>query len=264
MKLDGAKALVTGGAVRIGRAIAEMLADAGCAVAVHYRQSASEARALVERLRERTHAVCVAGDLESPEACRHAVDEAWRLLDGFGILVHNASVFRKNTWETATESDLTQDWNVNFRAPALMTSRLAERLCPELLADDESRRERTSGALRGKVVCLLDRRISDADPSCVTYELSKKALADYVRQAAVAFAPWLAVNGVAPGAILPPRMVAAAETGEPARDLAGPTLVQAPCGPEDVASAVRFLLENDAVDGQTLFVDNGRHLLRGP
>ncbi len=260
MNLSECQALVTGGAVRIGRAIAEMLADAGCGLAIHYRRSADEATALAERLGGKTRVTLVRGDLSSAAECRRIIDESWRSTGGFNILINNASVFHKDDLASATAEKLDAELRVNFLAPVHLTRAFAEKLCPELFGaatDAES----GQAAPRGKAIHLLDRRIAGVDVSCVPYELSKKMLAEYTRQSALELGPYIAVNGVAPGAILPPRSVGEG-TGDPVRDWAGPTPLRGPCGPDAVAAAVRFLLEADGMTGQTIFVDNGRHLIR--
>jgi pteridine reductase len=108
-------------------------------------------------------------------------------------------------------------------------------------------------------VNLLDRRVAGNEVGCLPYLLSKKMLAEFTRIAAVELAPSIAVNGVAPGAILPPAGAAPGKTF----DLAGPALLRYRCQPQDVARAVTFLLESDGITGQILFVDAGQHLVGG-
>ena len=106
------------------------------------------------------------------------------------------------------------------------------------------------------LVNLLDSKITGPDPEHLPYHLSKRMLADLTRVMARSFAPRLAVNAIAPGAMLP------ATGGDPSEFAALADTV--PLGrtgrPEDVARAARYILESDFVTGQVLFVDGGRHM----
>jgi len=110
---------------------------------------------------------------------------------------------------------------------------------------------------QGRVVNLLDRRIATHDIACVPYLLSKSGLAEFTRLAALALAPGIAVNAVAPGAILPP----AGAAGQRTPDRAGQVPLRVRVTPADVAAAVVALLKADSVTGQVVFVDGGQHLL---
>ncbi|HBA83948.1 MAG TPA: short-chain dehydrogenase [Verrucomicrobia bacterium] len=240
MNLQGKTALVTGGAVRIGAAICRALAGAGMNVVIHYRSSAAEAERLAEELGKLdVGALIVQADLVSEEACRKLLEEASSVSGGLQVLVNNASVFHKQSIGQATAGHLLDEFWPNFLAPVLLMRGFAER-CRE-----------------GKIVNLLDRRIEGHDIHCAPYVLSKKALAEATKLAALEFAPSIAVNGVAPGAILPPP----GKGQDYIRDRAGPVPLQRQCTPEEVAETVLFLLHNDSVTGQILFVDGGQNLL---
>ncbi len=238
MNLENKVALVTGGAVRIGRAICEALAASGCRVVIHCRRSGREAGILARRLRRAgAQAWVVRADLTAPGACERVMARACRLAGGVDILVNNAAVFHKHTLRTTTPAALRSEWAANLAAPLFLVRAFASR------------------TRRGKIVNLLDRRIVSSRPDAVPYALSKKALAELTRLAARELAPGIAVNGVAPGAVL-----AAAGSGN-AREKAGPRLLGRRPAPADVAEAVLFLLRADAITGQVIFVDGGRHLL---
>lgn len=249
MKLDKATALVTGGGVRIGRAIAEALAARGCAVLIHYRRSRAEAEAVAAGIvaaggRART----VGGGLDTPAACATLMRRAFALEPGLDILVNNASLFNKDSLAAMTPAGLQREFQVNLFAPMLLTQALARRL---------QRRGRTGG---GAVVNLVDRRVAGVEAGCAPYLLSKKGLEDFTRIAALELAPRMTVNAVAPGAILPPP----GKGAKAVRDLAGAAPLAHRCTPGDVARAVVYLLEAEGVTGQTLFVDSGQHLVGRP
>ena len=126
MNLNSSTALVTGGAVRIGRAIAEALAARGCSVVVHYHRSAAEAKGLCRDLAGRgRRAVAVRGDLGSPAGCERVIREARRQAGPLNILVNNAAVFHKDTIASTTEAKLLSELRVNFVAPVMLTRAFA-------------------------------------------------------------------------------------------------------------------------------------------
>ncbi|HMP77344.1 MAG TPA: SDR family oxidoreductase [Kiritimatiellia bacterium] len=238
--LDGRVALVTGGAVRIGRAIALALAGQGCGVVVHYRSSAKEAAALCLELKLLgVSAWRVRANLAEPEACEHLIAEAREKAGRLDILVNNAAVFHKHRFDDMDAAALHGEFAANVFAPVLLTRAFARVV------------------RRGAVVNLLDRRIAGNDPACIPYLLSKKALADFTRSAALALAPRITVNGVAPGPVLPPPGRGAAYL----TDHAGRIPLGRPVKPEEVARAVVHLATSPSVTGQVMFVDGGQHLL---
>jgi len=241
MNLRGSTALVTGGAVRIGRAICEELASHGCAVGIHFSQSDREAESLNRELLDRgVKAFTVQGRLESLVGCERVIDEAWSQSGGLNILVNNAAVFGKQPFLETTAEDFEKMWRINSLAPVMLTRAFA------------LRRGNTSG---GVVINLLDKRISGNETGCMPYLLSKKMLEYFTQNAALELAPFIRVNAVAPGAILPPPGSSAS-----IKDLAGAVPLDCQCTPEDVAKAVVFLAESDTMTGQILFVDGGQHL----
>ena len=245
MKLNTSTALVTGGAVRIGRAICEALAARGCGVVIHYGRSKREAVALVrEIVAAGGRANAVQGALDTPAGCARLMRDALAVAPGLNVLVNNASVFTKETLAAMTPKSLAREFQINLFAPMLLTQAFAKAL----------------GKRRGGVVNLVDRRIVVNEAGCIPYLLSKKGLAGFTASAALELAPGITVNAVAPGAVLPPP----GRGGEKAmRDLAGAAPLRHRCSPADVARAVVFLLEQDGVTGQTVFVDSGQHLLGG-
>ena len=222
-----------------GRGIAEARpAQAECR-RPQYRATA-EADALCRADCRHRCAAWRAGDLAAvggPDAVfAAALAQAGRI----DALVNNAAVFARQPLADAIAADFDRQWRVNALAPMLLTQRLADHL---------KRRDAV-----GCAVNLLDQRITQPDAMAVPYLVSKKALEAYTLSAALAFAPRLRVNAVAPGAVLPPTDTAAREAAGEFPLSVRPTVCQ-------VAAAVRFLLEAESTTGQILFVDGGQHLL---
>ncbi|HOS02588.1 MAG TPA: SDR family oxidoreductase [Candidatus Hydrogenedentes bacterium] len=240
MDFQGKTALVTGGARRLGKAIALALARRGAGVVVHHRTSAAEAAAFVEELRKiGAGAWAVQADLALPEAAAGLVSRA---ADASGTsidwLVNNASIFTESRVDSFSPEDLAANIGINALAPALIARSFAAQ------------------GRAGAIVNLLDARMTDYDGGHAAYHLSKRMLASLTSMMAVAYAPRIRVNAVAPGLILPPQGKDAAYLA----DLAHTNPLNAHGDPEDVAQAAVFLLESRFITGQVLYVDGGRHL----
>lgn len=247
MQLEEKVALVTGGAVRVGRVIVRRLAQAGCDVVIHYRNSASDAAALADELRAMgRQAWLVQGDLAEEDEPESVLRTAWDMAGWIDLLVNNASTYSRETLAEAEPDDFDRHWRVNALAPMLLTKTFSDCVAAsDILPAD----------YHGQVVNLLDRRVAHPDSGALPYWVSKRALASFTLGAARELAPRIAVNAVAPGPVLPPA------PGE-ARDLAGDLPLTDRCRPEDVADAVAYLAGTRCITGQILYVDSGQHVFR--
>jgi len=245
MHLNNKRILVTGGGVRIGRAIAAALSRAGADLVIHYRSSSDAAEELAEQLRiagGRADTVC--GDLATEKGSASVMEQALHHgpLDG---LVNNAAVFNRTPLARSDRDTFLREFGPNLLGPLELMRAFAA----------QAHLKNHPGA----IVNLLDRRIAAHDAGAVPYHLSKIALAEATRLAAIEFAPRIRVNGVAPGAILPPP-----ENGDDPDYLTrhgGNAPLTHRCTPEDIASAVLYFFTSPAVTGQILFIDAGQHLL---
>jgi 3-oxoacyl-[acyl-carrier protein] reductase len=229
------RALVTGGAVRVGRAIALALADAGFDVAVAFHRSATEARRTIDDLRRRgsvAHAIRV--DLRDARAARPLVTQAARALGGLDVLVNSAALFYRTPLATATRAQWDQLLDLNLRAAFFCTQAAAVRM-----------------AHGGHVVNVGDVITRFTRPGWAAYTASKAGLEALTRALAAELrSQRIAVNCVAPGAVLKPDWLPAARwraitRGHPGR-------------PDDVAAAVVFFATCPAyITGQVLSVDGG-------
>ena len=238
--LRGKTALVTGAAKRIGHEIALALAEEGANVLLHYRTSAEEASELQRELTGRgVKSWLVKADFENPSEYGTLVERSRRAAGGLDVLVNSAAVFPPSTVQGVKLEDLLGVLQVNAWAPFVLSREFA----------------RSVG--RGKIVNLLDTRITGCDWSHVAYILSKKMLAELTRMIAIEFAPDITVNAVAPGLILPPPGADQSHLDRLARALPR----KRHGAPGDVAEAVIYLLKSDFVTGQVINVDGGRHLM---
>ena len=235
--------LITGGARRLGRAIALALADAGWDVAVHYRASPEEAQALCEQLRARgARAQAFHADLEDPARARALLAQAVHAMGAVDAVVNNASLFEHDAVDQLDADLAMRHHRVNVLAPVLLTQALHAHL--------------SARGARGCVVNLLDQKLWNPNPDHLSYTLSKAALREATTLLAQGLAPVLRVVGVAPGLTLEGPGIDPARLAQLQRQ--GP-LGHGP-GAADVADAVRFCLTNPALTGTTILVDSGQHL----
>ena len=247
---DAPVALVTGGAQRIGRAIALELAAGGWRLAVHYRHSSTPAATLVAELVAR-HGQAAAGgsgraqafgaDLADEIQCRALVPEVRRVMGRIDAVINNASLFEHDSAADFSFATMERHWRTNTGAPVLLAQALH--------------------AAGGRVVVnLLDQKLWNPNPDHLSYTLSKAALEAATSMLAMALAPRTRVCGVAPGITLTSPEMSEAEFTAAHRM----TPLERGATAEDIARAVRFLVESPAITGTTLLVDGGQHLAGQP
>jgi NAD(P)-dependent dehydrogenase (short-subunit alcohol dehydrogenase family) len=232
-------ALITGGLHRIGAAIAKSLALSGCDLVLHYRQNSTPEAGLTDTLKMagatwHTVQANLADGAEAEGLFAKAAVLAGRAPT---ILINNASLFSDGGWDSLTADSMAQHLAINVTAPVLLARSLAS-------------------AGGGAVVNIIDQRVINPVPDQTAYTISKQALWQSVRTLAVAMAPHVRVNAVAPGLTLPTDDYA---PGQMER-LAGAMPLGALPLPEEIADAVRYLVFADSVTGQTIFVDGGANL----
>jgi NAD(P)-dependent dehydrogenase (short-subunit alcohol dehydrogenase family) len=233
-------ALVTGGARRIGRAIALALAHAGYAVAVQANRSAKEAEALcAEIVRNGGRAAIVRADLAEQASVAGLIGAAAQAVGPLTLLVNNAAMFEPDAIGSLDAARFDRQLAVNLRAPLFLSEAFAA--------------QAGEGAA---IVNILDQRVFKLTPQFVSYTLAKSALHAATRMLAQALAPKVRVNAVAPG---PTMASARQEAGDFARQAAAVPLGHGPTA-EEVAAAVVYLASARSVTGATLIVDGGQHL----
>ena len=234
-------ALITGAARRIGRALAVQAARSGFDVAVHHRDSgddAAETAALVEA--EGRRAVVLTGDLTGSDVARLVADTA-AALGPVTLLVNNASLFLDDRFETLDPAVFDAHMATNVRAPVV----LAQAMARALPADRA-----------GLVVNILDQRVWRPNPQFFGYSLSKAALWHATQTMAQALAPRIRVNGIGPG----PTFGSIHQAPGEFEQEAAATPLGRPVSPEDIAGALRYLIDAPSVTGQMIAVDSGQHL----
>jgi pteridine reductase len=238
---DAKVALITGGAVRIGRAIAMGLAEAGYDVVLSYHSSASAARSVsedVQALGRRCEVV--EGDVADAADVTRIADEVRRTFGRLDLLVNNASIFRSEPLMEVEEAEWDRVMGVNLKGPFLMVQATAD-----LLAES-----------RGSIVNLVDLSAFQPWVEHPHHAVSKAGLLHLTRVMARALAPRVRVNAIAPGAVLLPD-----DYDEGMRERSRNRSSLGTLGsPEDVVRTVLFLDASPFITGEVVVVDGGRLL----
>lgn len=245
------RALVTGAARRLGRAMALELAQRGYDVAVHYAGSAEEAEATCAEIRALgRQAVALQADLLSEDAIVALVPAAAEALGGpLTVLVNNASIFEHDTLASATRESWDRHLGSNLRAPFLLMQGFAAQALP---AGNDG-----EPLASGLIVNMIDQRVLKPTPEFMTYSLAKAALWSLTRTAAQALAPAIRVNAIGPG----PTMRAARQSPEHFARQRAATILGRGADEADIRAALSYLLTARAVTGQMICVDGGQHLV---
>ncbi len=232
-------ALVTGGARRIGRALALTAARAGYDVVVHRHRSADEAAETVAMISALgRQAFPAVAELADAAECARLIAEAPRPLT---LLVNCASLFEDDRIETLTPEGWDAAQACNLRAPVLLSHAFAAAL--------------PAGA-SGQIVNVIDQRVLRPTPQFFSYAVSKAGLWAATRMMAQGLAPGIRVNAIAPGPTLPSiHQSAAAFEAEAAAVPLGHA-----ASPEEIGQALAYLIDAPSVTGQMIAVDGGQHL----
>jgi NAD(P)-dependent dehydrogenase (short-subunit alcohol dehydrogenase family) len=242
MDLKGRTALVTGGGVRVGRAICLALGACGAKVFVHYNSSEGPAEAVRDEIIAAGGSAAVgAGDLFDPSSAGALIDAASEALGPVSILVNSASGFSSDDVGSFTVDGFHKTQAVSLEAPIMLTQALATSL-PD--------------GLDASVVNITDVRTTQPYRGHLSYMLAKGGVDTFTRTAALDLAPQIRVNAVALGVILPPP----GEGDDYATKLASTLPLARVGGTEVVADTVVFLCQNDFITGEIIRVDGGGHL----
>jgi pteridine reductase len=241
MDLKGKRVLITGAAVRVGRAMALAVAQAGADVLIHYGGSQKDAKSLkIEVEAMGVKAYLLQADLSKPSSVAGLISRAAKSGPLYA-LVNSASIFEKIDLETTTAKSWQRHMDINLAAPFLLSQAFWK----------QAKKSRA----KGRIVNILDWRALRPGTDHLPYTISKAALAALTQSLAIAMAPKVTVNGMAFGAILPPK-------GGAAKGI----LDAVPAGRwahlDEVGQTLLFLLTGpDYITGEIVHLDGGRHLV---
>lgn len=243
MQFAGKVAVVTGGAVRLGRAISLALAEHGVRVCVHFGHSRDEAAEVVGSIQSRGGQACsVQADLnQSSEAADEVFDHARQVFGQVDILVNSAAIFEAAQFTATTPADWETHFGINLKAAFFLCRRFA------------TQQPAIEG---GHIVNIVDWRALRPQRDHIVYTMTKAGLVTLTQSLAQELAPRIQVNAIAPGAILPP----------PGKDkaylasLAERIPLRRTGSPKDVTEALMYLLHSDFITGEVLRVSGGEEL----
>lgn len=233
-------AFVTGGAARLGRAVALELARLGYHIVLHYNRSVEKAMSTKAEIeKEGVGCSLVQFDFMGD----NDFDAIFGNLHNQGldmeVLVNSASEFAPSSFDDAGSSMLQRQLRINFENAYLLTKSFAK-VCNN-----------------GIVINFLDTKITKNQTRHLDYLLAKKLLKEFTMLSAVHLAPTVRVNGIAPGLVLPPEGKDVSYLQNLAQDIP----LKRYGGVDDIIEAFRFLLESQFITGQIIYVDGGDHLI---
>lgn len=244
MKLHGKTVLITGGAKRIGAAIARAFAEEGCRVLIHYHESSQEAEGLVADLRAKDVASqAFQVDLTDSEALLAMIRKILHEFHAVDVLVNNASAFYKTPFDAVTETDWDRLYALHVKAPFF----LARALAPAM--------QKNGG---GVIVNISDQGGLKPYRDYMPYCVSKAALLSLTQGLARELAPEVRVTSLCPGPMIPPEGM----SDKMVQLISQRTLLKRWGSPEDVARMVVFLASQDYITGDYHLVDGGESLCR--
>ncbi|MDE2221968.1 MAG: SDR family oxidoreductase [Candidatus Omnitrophica bacterium] len=233
-------ALVTGAAKRLGREAALYLAKEGYAVALHYHRSKPEAMSAQKaicKMGVRCELFCA--DLNDEAQTLALLPEVFKAFPTLNLLVNSASIFIPNQFGALDLTLFKNHWNVNFKAPYVLGCEFARLV------------------KKGHVINFVDTNVVKYKTRYADYLMTKKALLEFTRMAAVQWGPSIRVNGISPGMILPPVNDQPDDRLKRARSIP----LQRVGNPANILQSLRFLLENDYLTGQIIANDGGESLV---
>lgn len=243
-------ALITGGSKRIGAAITQHLAKMGYNLVITYNNSASEAKSLAKKI-QNTHKVkceifhC---DLFDSKQTKKLADFtksfAAKSKQDWNLLINNASIFNKSDFLASSEDEALNNFNLHLLSPLTLSRAMAKNLS----------NKKTTNA---QIINITDANITRSKTNYFYYLLSKKFLSELTKMLAVALAPKIRVNAIAPGLILenPSEDRSCDEWILAAKKI---PLTNHKGSPQDITQAIEFLIKNPFITGQTLFIDGGQ------
>ena len=239
--MEANKIIITGGATRIGAAIAKRLSSPGVDMVIHYNKSKSRAEKLKKELsNNKTKIYLVKGDLSKETDVNKIVKFAKSKLKYFDCLINNASLFENDKLENFNTESWGRHLRTNLRTPALLSKEFAKNI-------------------RGKnnnIINIIDQRVFKLTPFFFSYTISKTGLYTLTKTSAMSLAPKIRVNGIAPGPTLKNKRQS--EKHFRKQYLATPLKKQVDV--KEICNAVDFFIQNRSITGQVISVDSGQSL----
>ncbi len=239
--MEANKIIITGGATRIGAAIAEKLSGPNIEMVISYNKSNSNAQKLKKKLsKNNTKVYLVKGDLGKETDINKIIKFAKSKLKYFNCLINNASLFENDKLESFTTDSWGKHLRTNLRAPAILSKEFAKNI-------------------RGKnnnIINIIDQRVFKLTPYFFSYTISKTGLYTLTKTSAMSLSPNIRVNGIAPG----PTIKNKRQTEKHFKKQYLATPLKRQVDISQICNAVDFFIKNKSVTGQVLAIDSGQNL----
>ena len=239
--MEANKIIITGGATRIGAAIAEKLSGPNIEMVISYNKSNSSAQKLKKKLsKNNTKVYLVKGDLGKETDINKIIKFAKSKLKYFNCLINNASLFENDKLESFTTDSWGKHLRTNLRAPAILSKEFAKNI-------------------RGKnnnIINIIDQRVFKLTPYFFSYTISKTGLYTLTKTSAMSLSPNIRVNGIAPG----PTIKNKRQTEKHFKKQYLATPLKRQVDISQICNAVDFFIKNKSVTGQVLAIDSGQNL----
>ena len=239
--MEARKIIITGGATRIGAAIAKKLSGPRVEIVLHYNKSKSKAEELKKELNKNGSSVYwVKADLRKENDVEKIIKFSRLKLKYFDCLINNASIFENDKLENFTFKSWNVHLNVNLKAPALLSKGFVKN---------------TRGR-NNNIINIIDQRVFKLTPYFFSYTLSKTGLYTLTKTSAMSLAPKVRVNGIAPG----PTIKNKRQSEKHFKKQYFATPLRRQVDVNEICSAVDFFIKNRSITGQVLAIDSGQSL----
>ena len=239
--MEAKKIIITGGATRIGSAIAKSIAGYDVDITIHFNKSKNLASKLKKELENKGSRVhLIKADLNNLKHVKRIIPFAYKRMKGIDCLINNASVFENDGLENFSEKSFQKHININLKAPALLMQSLKKFL--------KNR--------NGNIINILDQRIKKLTPYFFSYTLSKVALGALTETAAMKLAPGIRVNGISPG----PTLKNKRQSEKHFKAQWKSTILERQVDLNNICAMVKYFIESESVTGQIISIDSGQSL----
>jgi NAD(P)-dependent dehydrogenase (short-subunit alcohol dehydrogenase family) len=235
------KIIITGGATRIGAAIAKSLAGYETIITIHYNKSKANAFKLKNELESLGSEVyLLKADLNNFNQTQKLLKMAYKKMKGLNCLINNASLFENDNLQNFSEKGFTKHLNINLKAPAILIQNFKK-----LLKNSE-----------GNIINIIDQRVEKLTPYFFSYTLSKSGLVTLTKTAAMRLAPNIRVNGISPGPTLKNSRQSKSHFKKQWKSI----LLKKKVKLENICDGVKFLMKNENITGEIINIDSGQRL----
>ncbi len=239
--MEAKKIIITGGATRIGAAIAKSLADEATDITIHYNTSSSKAKKVKKELDELgINTYLLKSNLNKEREVAQLIRKGKKQMGGLDCLINNASIFENDDISNFSSKSWEKHIDVNLKSPSILMREFFK------LTKNKP----------GNIINIIDQRIFKLTPFFFSYSVSKYALAAVTKISAMKFAPNIRVNGIAPG----PTMKNKRQSEKHFKSQWKSTILQKQVDVNNICNLVKYFIENDSVTGQIMSVDSGQSL----